>query len=207
MSSKGQWRIPVNGDWFYGTKEQCERERAEYESTFTDLDREEAGVVVPEQIYSGAPPELAELQAAIATLEAENKRLRLVEEVWKLQKDMPSAMVEALDEIDRLKSGQGEPVALRFVWPCGKLGNWYDATPGAIAHALEDVKRGVWKRIDFAYASQPAPILGDAVDLLRDIQGSHGVMLMSYPPQDPWLNNRIDERIKGFLDKVKELNQ
>jgi hypothetical protein len=51
----GQWRIPVNGDWFYGTKEQCERERAEYETTFTPEDFAEAGVVVPEQIWSSPP--------------------------------------------------------------------------------------------------------------------------------------------------------
>jgi len=37
-------------------------------------------------------------------LQAENKRLKLVEEVWKLQKDMPAAMIEALEEIERLKS-------------------------------------------------------------------------------------------------------
>lgn len=51
----GQWRIPVNGDWFYGTKEQCERERAEYETTFTAEDFEEAGVVAPEQLWSLPP--------------------------------------------------------------------------------------------------------------------------------------------------------
>lgn len=48
-----RWCIPVNGDWFYGTREQCIREREEYESTFSDLDREEAGVVLPERVYSG----------------------------------------------------------------------------------------------------------------------------------------------------------
>ncbi|EPN6724790.1 hypothetical protein ACT2UN_000870 [Pseudomonas putida] len=35
--------------------------------------------------------------------------------------------------------------------------------------------------------------------LLRDIRNSHGVMLMTHPPQDPWLNNRIDERIRAAL--------
>lgn len=55
----GQWRIPVNGDWFYGTKEQCERERAEYETTFTAEDYAEAGVVLPEQIWSSPPAPVA----------------------------------------------------------------------------------------------------------------------------------------------------
>lgn len=55
----GQWRIPVNGDWFYGTKEQCERERAEYETTFTAEDYAEAGVVAPEQIWSSPPAPVA----------------------------------------------------------------------------------------------------------------------------------------------------
>lgn len=44
------WRVPVNGDWFYGTKEQCVRERSEFESTFTAEDFEDAGVVTPEPL-------------------------------------------------------------------------------------------------------------------------------------------------------------
>ena len=36
--------------------------------------------------------------------QAEIKRLKLVEEVWKLQKDLPAAMIEALEEIERLKA-------------------------------------------------------------------------------------------------------
>lgn len=44
------WRVPVNGDWFYGTKEQCVRERSEFESTFTAEDFEDAGAVTPEPL-------------------------------------------------------------------------------------------------------------------------------------------------------------
>jgi hypothetical protein len=33
--------------------------------------------------------------------------------------------------------------------------------------------------------------------LLRDIKDSHGVMLMSCPPQHPWISNRTDERINA----------
>lgn len=46
------WRIAVSGEWFYGTKESCERERAEYESTFTEEDFDEAGLEVPEALYT-----------------------------------------------------------------------------------------------------------------------------------------------------------
>lgn len=44
------WRIPVNGDWFYGTKEQCEREYAEYTADFTAEDFDEAGPTSPEPL-------------------------------------------------------------------------------------------------------------------------------------------------------------
>jgi hypothetical protein len=43
-----------------------------------------------------------------------------------------------------------------------------------------------------------------AMELLRDIKSSHGVMLMSWPPQDPWINNRIDARIDGILRDAAE---
>lgn len=39
----------------------------------------------------------------------------------------------------------------------------------------------------------------ELVELLRDIKSSHGVLLMTSPPQDPWLNNRIDGRISAAL--------
>lgn len=44
------WRIPVNGEWFYGTKEQCEREYAEYTADFTDEDFDEDGPAKPEPL-------------------------------------------------------------------------------------------------------------------------------------------------------------
>jgi hypothetical protein len=112
------WRIIVSGDWFYGTKKECERERAEFESTFTDEDREEHDPVVPERIYSEAPVSVSEVKryrfkdaageyvysVDFDKAQAEIKRLKLVEEAWKLQKDLPAAMIEALEEIERLKA-------------------------------------------------------------------------------------------------------
>ncbi|MHA6128855.1 hypothetical protein ACX3YD_22170 [Pseudomonas fluorescens group sp. PF-1] len=44
------WRIPISGDWFYGTKEQCEREYAEYTADFTTEDFDEDGPFRPEPL-------------------------------------------------------------------------------------------------------------------------------------------------------------
>lgn len=44
------WRIPVNGEWFYGTKEQCEREYAEYTADFAAEDFDEDGPAKPEPL-------------------------------------------------------------------------------------------------------------------------------------------------------------
>lgn len=49
------WRVPVSGEWFYGTNEACERERAEYESTFTFEELEEEGREAPEPLYRHPP--------------------------------------------------------------------------------------------------------------------------------------------------------
>ena len=53
------YRIGVNGEWFYGDKLSCIRERVEYESTFTKEDFEEAGVVTPEPLYTEQPAPVA----------------------------------------------------------------------------------------------------------------------------------------------------
>jgi hypothetical protein len=51
--SLATWRVPVSGEWFYGRKENCQRERAQYESTFTAEDFEDGeGPVLPEALYS-----------------------------------------------------------------------------------------------------------------------------------------------------------
>ena len=48
-------------------------------------------------------PLIKDLTDTVAQQAEEIKRLKLVEEVWKLQKDLPAAMIEALEEIERLK--------------------------------------------------------------------------------------------------------
>lgn len=72
-----QWRIIVSGEWFYGTKEECLRERAEFESTFTAEDFEDYEKVVPEQVYS-LSSDITELQRAVITQTAEIARLKAV---------------------------------------------------------------------------------------------------------------------------------
>lgn len=49
------WRIIVSGEWFYGTREECLRERAEFESTFTEEDFKDHEPVFPELIHSSPP--------------------------------------------------------------------------------------------------------------------------------------------------------
>jgi|GEM_PF-4934054 len=47
--------------------------------------------------------------------------------------------------------GHGEPVAFRCIDPDGDEGNWYDADPGSLQAARNDVERGVFSRIELAY--------------------------------------------------------
>jgi hypothetical protein len=57
-------------------------------------------------------PLIKDLTDTVAQQAEEIKRLKLVEEVWKLQKDLPAAMIEAMEEIDRLKAVvENPPVA------------------------------------------------------------------------------------------------
>jgi hypothetical protein len=189
----GQWRIPVNGDWFYGSHAQCVRERAEYESTFTDLDREEAGAVVPEQIHSGTPPELAELQATIARLTAENERLasRVVvvekyeDECLRLLREAEAERDHLKAEIERLKGGQGEPVEAILLSDCVELNH---KAYGAGYFSTEVVK---------LYTSHPALVSAALPERLEQ-------------PPEYCSNRRIDAYTEGWnacLDKVKELSQ
>jgi|GEM_PF-3267828 len=111
----GQWRISVNGDWFYGTKEQCERERAEYETTFTAEDYAEAGVVAPEQIWSSPPAPVADDLVRLLT------RARIY------------ARGEFRDEIDACLAGKTAPVAAVLPrYTCIGKGGEYELLGSAI---------------------------------------------------------------------------
>ncbi|MFZ5938737.1 hypothetical protein BGP84_06520 [Pseudomonas putida] len=46
--------------------------------------------------------------------------------------------------------------------------------------------------------------LAEAHTLLRDAQASHGSLLMTDPPQDPWKTRRISERIAAALSGSSE---
>jgi len=77
------WRIIVSGEWFYGTKEECIREREEFESTFTDEDWKEHEPVAPERVNSGpqCPTNgalIKDLTDIIAQQTAEIERLKAV---------------------------------------------------------------------------------------------------------------------------------
>lgn len=56
------WRVPISGEWFYGTKEQCLRERADYEKDFTAEDYDEEGPVVPEPLALIAKQKLEQIK-------------------------------------------------------------------------------------------------------------------------------------------------
>lgn len=53
-------------------------------------------------------------------------------------------------------------------------------------------------------AERHARALAEAHALLRDALASHGVMLMTDPPQDPWKTRRIGERIREALSASGE---
>lgn len=127
-----------------------------------------------------APPELAELQATIARLTAENERIECMKENYRIDakvyrdenERLKGGQGEAVDEIERLK---GEPVAWRYA------GCVYSNQPHSEAEPL--------------YTSQPAPVsvvlperrVIDDGDSDADQNSDHG-----------W---------NACLDKVKELNQ
>jgi hypothetical protein len=52
---------------------------------------------------------------------------------------------------------------------------------------------------EYVLAKDAAAREAALLELLRDAKRSHGVQHLSYPPRDPWLENRIDERITAVL--------
>jgi cell division protein FtsB len=155
-----------------------------------------------EPLYT-APPELAELQATVARLTAENERLKdeaigqyakrvaVVEEIERLKSESFEALYnDAIDEIERLKGGQGEAVA------------W-----GTMQPEFSDDDRTLITDKDYAevydrqcytltplFASQPAALSVALPDRREPTPGG------------PYLTD-ADHEWNACLDKVKELNQ
>ena len=148
-------------------------------------------------------PELAELQATVARLREEVKTLRntsVKEEVFDIvckERDQFKA------EIERLKGGQGEPVA--------EIANKY-GDPEAFAErelrALVDIQKLPCNTM--LYTSQPAPVsvpdgwklvpLHPTMDMLDALMEWNKVGNVN-------AYNNILEAAPACLDKVKELNQ
>jgi len=161
--------------------------------------------------------ELAELQATIARLTAENERLGLVEKEslqrsWQAGYDTGFYAKNPAHERERLKGGQGEPVA------------WVD--PYALAIHSESEKQ--WVRISASlsenrvngytqplYTSQPAPVSvineNAAFEDWRKEQIA-SLVRMGYPDaakafRDLGSVQWAGWQARAYLDKVKELNQ
>lgn len=88
------WRVLVSGEFFYGrTKAECERERADYESTFTFEELNEEEREVPEPLYRRAQryPQYSEVYTQCSELlRAQGKMV------------MPDRKRETTDESDVL---------------------------------------------------------------------------------------------------------
>lgn len=75
----------------------------------------------------------------------------------------------------------------------------------ALRFATGDLAKAEY--VDAKHLDTALERLADRDALLRDIQRSHGVMLMSNPPQDPWAYNRIDSRISAMLSGAAPVDQ
>lgn len=158
-----------------------------------------------------APPELAELQATIAQLTADYRELSVEND------RLLDVACTAEAEVERLKGGQGEPVAFivgnRYRTQAGETVRFVRVhNEGTDYETMED-EQGInrYTRRDFGrvtgsdheysdprntpplYASQPAPVSAELVHLLE-----HAKIYARGP--------FLDE-INACLDKVKELNQ
>ncbi|MCO7055149.1 hypothetical protein [Pseudomonas juntendi] len=94
-----------------------------------------------------------------------------------------------------------------------KLGPLYTHADPARLEKLESALKGAMKlnkegaereRSIIAERDTLRAQLAEAHELLRDALASHGVMLMSDPPQDPWKTRRIGERIREALSASAE---
>ena len=233
------WRYAISGMWEWcADRDHAVRELASFhagDSADELAELEAEGLHVPQALYV-APPELAELQATIARLTAENERLKEVtnfkdavacvfdhikvaaantgDKDWDERlEDLAEDIIECAPdykkqwkdigklcaEIERLKGGQGEPVAWQYMthptwdkepWPT----KWDDCTKEAHDDYVRAPLVADWEyRTRKLYASQPAPVSSELVQLLERAK---------VYARGPFL-----DEINACLDKVKELNQ
>ena len=159
-----------------------------------------------------APPELAELQATIARLTAENEQYKVAHDRLGGTINKLAGMVgDRNAEIERLKGGQGEPVGFRYRTTNGPW-EWMDESPyadGRIKHCDSS------EQLEPLYASQPAPVSVDLSEL-REYHAKAISNLKSYA-DDAGLRDSdtkhytkraaFHEEMVALIDKVKELNQ
>lgn len=140
-----------------------------------------------------APPELAELQATIARLTAENERLTSEPVLSALAKMLTEARMKIVDrdlEIERLKGGRGEAVA----WFTEDHLTDKSATTYDVGVSVMWAVKG-WP-VTPLYTSQPAPVsvvLPERKDAIYVIGSAY--------------DDGLCEGWNACLDKVKELNQ
>lgn len=140
-----------------------------------------------------APPELAELQATIARLTAENERLTSEPVLSALAKMLTEARMKIVDrdlEIERLKGGRGEAVA----WFTEDHLTDKSATTYDVGVSVMWAVKG-WP-VTPLYTSQPAPV---AV-VLPERKDAIYVIGSAY-------DDGLCEGWNACLDKVKELNK
>lgn len=172
-----------------------------------------------------APPELAELQAAVARLTAENERLTGMLAEWDRSK-LGRALLENHElkaEIERLKGGQGEAVAwikpdvlatLRKDECCyafggqnpkGTLVPLYTSQPAPVSVVLPEgymiVERSIW-------TEEQAESAAKCIALLKNVPGMTDRDL-ALAAMDAGQCKAPDITLADLacLDKVKELNQ
>jgi len=189
-------------------------EASDLESEAESMSEDSDGEYHVVALYT-APPELAELQATIARLTAENENNAKNSKSWE-----ESAMywMDERDklkyEIERLKGGQGGPVA----WKCtGDIGTPHVTDSEDCANAWYS-HGGTVERL---YASQPAPVsvpegwkLVPIVPTETMLNVLHDRVLISVNSRKKEANilndkawwKAVVESAPDCLDKVKELN-
>ena len=152
-----------------------------------------------------APPELAELQATIARLESKLNR------AINLDFQRRETIAQQAAEIERLKGGQGEPVAYAVFAENGNIRCWSRTnTATGLLVAAED-----GQPITPLYTSQPAPVSADLSEL-REYHAKAVYNLKGYADDAGLRDSDIKHYTKraafhegmvALIDKVKELNQ